>query len=229
MWRPPTLSLHSTTHLAPNAGREIEEEAKVRRKRTGARPLGRASVLSQDPHQRPAKLKKSPAPFVHAVSKAVRRELWEAYAWVVAAYHKAAERLRAGDRDAVCSPGLLSSGIALRRRLISPPAASKRGPPTDRRSFRALSLQAQGGSVSSPLENTGNFPSRPREASRSTPKDPIEGREVVALHLVGHKRPQDEGLLRDQALPISTTHLAPNSNSQFPLTWHPTPQHLVAV
>jgi REP element-mobilizing transposase RayT len=83
----------------------IEEEATVRRRRTGARPLGREAVLGQDPHHRPAKLKKSPAPFVHAVSKAVRREFWEAYSWVVAAYRKAAERLSAGDREAVFPPG----------------------------------------------------------------------------------------------------------------------------
>lgn len=74
------------------------------------------SALPQDPRQRPAKLKKSPSPFVHAVSRAVRRELWEAYAWVVAAYRKAAERLRAGDRDAVfplgCFPPALPSSAA---------------------------------------------------------------------------------------------------------------------
>jgi hypothetical protein len=78
---------------------EIEEEAAVRRSRTGARPLGREGVLRQDPHHRPAKIKKSPAPFVHAVSKAVRRQLWEAYAWFVASYRDAAERLRGGHRD----------------------------------------------------------------------------------------------------------------------------------
>ncbi|MFP5284441.1 MAG: hypothetical protein ACLGI9_01760 [Thermoanaerobaculia bacterium] len=80
---------------------EIEEEATLRRSRTGARPLGRDAVLQQDPHHRPARIKKSPAPFVHAISKTVRRELWETYSWVVAAYRKAAERLRAGDRAAV--------------------------------------------------------------------------------------------------------------------------------
>ena len=75
--------------------------ATLRQSRTGARPLGREAVLQQEPHHRPARIKKSPAPFVHAISKTVRRELWEAYSWVVAAYRTAAERLRAGDRDAV--------------------------------------------------------------------------------------------------------------------------------
>jgi hypothetical protein len=97
------------SHLSPEQYRqrvlslveEIEEETALRRSRTGARPLGRDAVLAQDPHHRPAKIKRSPAPFVHAVSKAVRRQLWEAYSLVVAAYRTAADRLRAGDRDAV--------------------------------------------------------------------------------------------------------------------------------
>lgn len=59
-------------------------------------------MLAQGPPHRPAKIKKSPAPFVHAVSKAVRRQLWEAYSLgVAAAYRTAADRLRAGDREAV--------------------------------------------------------------------------------------------------------------------------------
>jgi hypothetical protein len=97
------------SHLLPEQYRQrvlalveqIEGETALRRSRTGARPLGLESVLVQDPHHRPAKIKKSPAPFVHAISKAVRRELWEAYALVVAAYRTAADRLRAGDRQAV--------------------------------------------------------------------------------------------------------------------------------
>jgi REP element-mobilizing transposase RayT len=101
------------SHLAPEQYRrrilalvaEIEEEAAVRRSRIGARPLGREGVLQQDPHHRPAKVKKSPAPLVHAASRAVRRQLWEAYAWFVASYRDAAERLRAGHRDVPFPPG----------------------------------------------------------------------------------------------------------------------------
>ena len=40
----------------------------------------------------------SPAPLFHAASKAVRRELYEGYAWFVAAYREAAEKLRNGNR-----------------------------------------------------------------------------------------------------------------------------------
>ncbi|HSK77571.1 MAG TPA: hypothetical protein VLQ45_14060, partial [Thermoanaerobaculia bacterium] len=56
------------SHLSPEQYRQrvlslvqqIEEETTLRRSRTGARPLGRDAVLAQDPHQRPAKIKKSP-------------------------------------------------------------------------------------------------------------------------------------------------------------------------
>lgn len=78
---------------------DIESEAAARRKRTGAKPLGPAAILAQNPLQRPKKTKKSPAPAFHAASRAVRRELWDAYALFVAAYRAAAEKLRAGIRD----------------------------------------------------------------------------------------------------------------------------------
>jgi hypothetical protein len=52
--------------------------------------LGRAAILAQDPHDHPERPKKSPAPLVHAASKAVRLEFREAYALFVAAYREAA-------------------------------------------------------------------------------------------------------------------------------------------
>jgi hypothetical protein len=84
---------------------DIELEAAARRKRTGAKPLGVAAVLAQNPLRRPEKTKKSPAPAFHAASRAVRRGLWEAYALFVAAYRDAAEKLRAGVRDVVFPRG----------------------------------------------------------------------------------------------------------------------------
>jgi hypothetical protein len=71
---------------------DIESETAARRKKTGAKPLGVTAVLAQNPLQRPKKTKKSPAPAFHAASKAVRRELWDAYALFVAAYRTAARR-----------------------------------------------------------------------------------------------------------------------------------------
>ena len=79
---------------------EIEGEFAVQRDKTGNQPLGVPAVLSQHPHDRPQRSKKSPAPFVHAASRHVRRELYEAYRLFVAAFRSAAEKLRSGDPTA---------------------------------------------------------------------------------------------------------------------------------
>lgn len=84
---------------------DIESETTARRKKTGVKPLGVAAVLAQNPLRKPKKTKKSPAPAFHAASKAVRRELWDAYALFVAAYRTAAEKFRAGVRDVMFPRG----------------------------------------------------------------------------------------------------------------------------
>jgi hypothetical protein len=40
---------------------------------------GVAAILRQHPHTRPSKTKKSPVPFYHAATKAVRKAFWQAY------------------------------------------------------------------------------------------------------------------------------------------------------
>jgi hypothetical protein len=100
-------------HLTPEQRRarvatlveDIESETAARRRRTGAKPLGVAAVLSQDPLQKPKRTKKSPAPAFHAASRDVRRSLWDAYSLFVAAYRAAAEKLRNGVRDVVFPSG----------------------------------------------------------------------------------------------------------------------------
>jgi hypothetical protein len=62
--------------------------------------VGADGVRAQDPETRPWKLKKSPAPFVHAATKAARKVIWEAYGLFVAAFREAADKLKAGDRNA---------------------------------------------------------------------------------------------------------------------------------
>ena len=57
------------------------------------------AILTQNPQSQPAKTKRSPAPAVHAATRAVRRELRNAYFGFVAAYRNAAEKLRAGNRN----------------------------------------------------------------------------------------------------------------------------------
>ncbi|HTG32267.1 MAG TPA: hypothetical protein VLB76_05000 [Thermoanaerobaculia bacterium] len=84
---------------------QIETEAAARRARTGGEPLGVAAILGQHPHHRPARLKKSPAPLFHAISHLVRQQFYEGYAWFVATFRQAAEKLRAGDRTAAFPVG----------------------------------------------------------------------------------------------------------------------------
>ena len=78
--------------------RQIEQAAATQRQESGLPLLGADGVKAQNPETRPATLKKSPAPLFHAFRKSVRKALYEAYAWFVAAYREAAAKLRSGDR-----------------------------------------------------------------------------------------------------------------------------------
>ena len=93
------LTPEKRQQLAASLVAEIDAEAADRRERTGVQALGPAAILAQSPESRPLKTKKSPAPAVHAASRAVRRELRNAYFLFVAAYRNASEKLRAGHRD----------------------------------------------------------------------------------------------------------------------------------
>src|SRR3954470_5823299 len=95
-------------HLAPDRYRErvaalvesIEEDAALRRRQSKGAVLGVKAILAKDPLYRPAKLARSPAPLLHAFSKAARRAFYEGFSWFVSAFRTAAERLKAGDRNA---------------------------------------------------------------------------------------------------------------------------------
>ena len=95
-------------HLSPAAYRrrvralvdDIDAEAARDRKISGRPVLGVAAILAQDPQLRPAKLDRSPAPRVHAATKAARKLFYEAYAAFVSAFRAATEALRQGNRDA---------------------------------------------------------------------------------------------------------------------------------
>jgi hypothetical protein len=91
--------------------REIEESAAAARRETGREPLGEEGVRAQDPETRPRKIKKSPAPFVHAATKSARKAMWEAYGWFVAAFRAAADKLKAGDRSAAFPAGSFPPGL----------------------------------------------------------------------------------------------------------------------
>jgi hypothetical protein len=93
-------------HLSPEKYREriaamvteIEEDAAAERKGKGVQPLGREAILAQNPHTRPERIKKSPAPFVHAACKEARKFFYDLYSEFLDKYRTAAEKLRAGDR-----------------------------------------------------------------------------------------------------------------------------------
>jgi len=100
-------------HLTPEAYRarvaelidQIEATAAAERAKKGVEPLGVKKILEQDPETRPETLDRSPAPFIHAATRKVRKELREAYGWFVAAYREAADKLRKGDRAAAFPAG----------------------------------------------------------------------------------------------------------------------------
>lgn len=77
----------------------IEADARAQQEETGKAPLGADAVCRQNPHHEPNRIKKSPAPLVHAVAPAVRRSLRKAYFVFRDAYRYAANRLRAGATD----------------------------------------------------------------------------------------------------------------------------------
>jgi hypothetical protein len=83
---------------------QIEEESRIRQRETGRPPLGAAFVLRQNPQERPSRSKRSPAPLVHAASKAVRKSLVAGYRAFVSAYRRASEQLRSGDPSVAFPP-----------------------------------------------------------------------------------------------------------------------------
>jgi REP-associated tyrosine transposase len=106
-------------HLPPDLYRKrvaalvesIEEAAALRRSETGLSVVGVEAILGMDPLHRPAKLAKSPAPLLHAFSKAARRAFYEAYSWFVSLFRTAAETLKAGDRSASFPAGSFPPGL----------------------------------------------------------------------------------------------------------------------
>jgi REP element-mobilizing transposase RayT len=106
-------------HLTPDAYREriaelvanLAAEAVAAREASGRESLGGLEIQNQNPHDRPAKVKKSPAPFCHAATRWARRELREAYSWFYAAFCEAAERLKGGDRNACFPIGSFPPGL----------------------------------------------------------------------------------------------------------------------
>jgi putative transposase len=105
-------------HLAPDQYRarvadlvEAIEADASRRQQSNQPVIGVEAILTRDPQHRPAKLARSPAPLLHAFSKAARRAFYEAYSWFVSAFRTAAERLKSGDRNAPFPAGSFPPGL----------------------------------------------------------------------------------------------------------------------
>ena len=76
--------------------RDIEDEARERRRREGKRSVGVKRILTQNPYEMPANFQPSPAPLFHASSPKERQKLRLARELKEASYQFAAERLRRG-------------------------------------------------------------------------------------------------------------------------------------
>jgi hypothetical protein len=76
--------------------KRVEHAARVQAEQTGRDSLGAAAVVRHDPHFHPNRVKTAPMPWVHAASKASREAFREAYRLFLAAYRRAADKLRAG-------------------------------------------------------------------------------------------------------------------------------------
>ncbi len=106
---------------------DIEVETARRIFLTGKVPLGAEAIRQQPPHQQANRPKKSPAPFCHAASKAVREQLREAYRLFVEAYRQASSLLRSGDRNARFPEGCFPPALPFVRN-DGGPAAARAGP-----------------------------------------------------------------------------------------------------
>ncbi len=83
---------------------EVEQETRDRFESTGSSPLGARRVLRQNPHNRPAQPKRSPAPLVHAASLEAWTRFKEAWRDFQHRYRLAADRLLRNE-PAVFPPG----------------------------------------------------------------------------------------------------------------------------
>ncbi len=73
--------------------------------------LGVKAILARDPLYRLSPLARSPAPRVHAATKAARKAFYEIYAAFVSPFREASERLRLGDRNAPFPTGSFPAAL----------------------------------------------------------------------------------------------------------------------
>lgn len=77
----------------------IEKETRERHEEESTRVLGVTAIVNTHPHTRPEKVKKSPAPLVHAHDPEVRQEMIDRCREFSVAYWACSKALREGDTD----------------------------------------------------------------------------------------------------------------------------------
>lgn len=93
--------------------KQIVVDTARRHQREETAPLGVEEILAQHPHASPNKIKRAPAPLVHAASRRMRREFYRAYAAFVGAFYEAVERLKAGRLEPGFPDGAFPSPLPL--------------------------------------------------------------------------------------------------------------------
>ncbi|MHC4822222.1 MAG: transposase [Planctomycetota bacterium] len=84
---------------------EASRDAAAERARRGVNALGVKAILAQDPHTRPARVKRSYAPDFHTVSKQARMEMRQAYNHFLAEHRRATRNIWEGERNIGGFPG----------------------------------------------------------------------------------------------------------------------------
>ena len=108
-------------HLSPELYRtriaglvqSIETAAAEERKRTGCPVMG-VEGFERDPQHRPAKLSRSPAPLVHAVTERARKEFYGMYSWFAGRLPGCGQNAAPRRPHGLLPGRQLSSGTALR-------------------------------------------------------------------------------------------------------------------
>ena len=94
---------------------EIERDARQALKASGRAPLGIRRILKQDPHGRPERTHRSPAPRFHADAWRVRKGLELAYHEFRLRFRQAAEDVKRGQRDVEFPAGCFPPALPFAR------------------------------------------------------------------------------------------------------------------
>lgn len=103
--------------------REIEQETRRMMENDGKAPVGAKRLQRQNPHGKPDRSKKTPAPRFHAASREARLALEASFRDFFIAFRQAADSLRAGAKDADFPPGSFPPRLAFVPNRPRPPTS----------------------------------------------------------------------------------------------------------